>query len=106
MPLEKPWRVLLFDSGKHGWNGYVCKDDFLNRELPFKQYHCSKCKEDTFKIKVHISSQGKQDFVEECVSNEDSFSPDEWVDGFEWIKVSLTCKNCEEEEQWADVETM
>ena len=23
--------IVLFDAGKHGWDGYVCKDDFLDR---------------------------------------------------------------------------
>lgn len=27
--------IILFDAGKHGWNGFVCNDDFLNRTLPF-----------------------------------------------------------------------
>ena len=57
---------VIFDSGKHGWNGFVCGDDFLNRELPYNKYHCSNCKEDCFKVLVHISSQGKEDVIDEC----------------------------------------
>ena len=103
-PCQK--EILLFDSGKHGWNGYVCKDDFLNRKMPFRQHYCPKCNNDIFNITVQISSQGKQDFIEECVSNDDTFSSEEWVNGFEWIRVSLTCVNCSEKELWADIETM
>lgn len=99
--------ILLFDAGKHGWNGFVCKDDFLNRTEPFVQYRCKKCKRDGFQVVAAISSQGKQDFLEECVSNDNTFTLDDWVDGFEWIDVSLTCCNCQHEaESWIDLETM
>ncbi|MBQ6806630.1 MAG: hypothetical protein IJO97_04280 [Lachnospiraceae bacterium] len=98
---------VIFDSGKHGWNGFVCGDDFLNRELPYNKYHCSNCKEDCFKVLVHISSQGKEDFIDECLSTDDSFSVEDWVDAFEWISISLTCENCGElSKEWLDAETM
>lgn len=98
---------VIFDSGKHGWNGFVCGDDFLNRELPYNKYHCSNCKEDCFKVLVHISSQGKEDFIDECLSTDDSFSVEDWVDAFEWISISLTCENCGElSKEWMDAETM
>ncbi len=32
---------VLFDAGKHGWNGFVCEDDFYNRELPYKKVSSS-----------------------------------------------------------------
>lgn len=98
---------ILFDSGKHGWNGFVCKDDFNDRECPFSQYVCEECEHDSFKICVTISSQGKDDFMEECVSNDDSFTIDDWVNAFEWITVSLSCENCTfEDSKWLDMETM
>ena len=98
---------VIFDSGKHGWNGFVCGDDFLNRELPYNKYHCSNCKEDCFKVLVHISSQGKEDFIDECLSTDDSFSVEDWVDAFEWISISLICENCGElSKEWLDAETM
>lgn len=98
---------VIFDSGKHGWNGFVCGDDFLNRELPYNKYHCSNCKEDCFKVLVHISSQGKEDFIDECLSTDDSFLVEDWVDAFEWISISLTCENCGElSKEWLDAETM
>lgn len=43
---------VIFDSGRHGWNGFVCGDDFLNRELPYNKYHCSSCEEDGCKVIV------------------------------------------------------
>ena len=44
-------------------------------------------------------SEGKftfegEDFVDECLSDDDSFSFEDWVDAFEWISVSLTCEKC------------
>ncbi len=100
-------KILLFDAGKHGWNGFVCNNDFLDRTLPFQKYNCPKCNKDDFNIIVYISSQGKQDFLDECISNDDSFSLDDWVNGFEWITISLSCVGCSfEKEDWVDLETM
>lgn len=100
--------ILLFDAGKHGWNGFVCNDeDYIDRTLPCKKYTCSKCNRDTYTITVYISSQGKEDFIEECVSFDDSFSANDWIDGFECIAISLSCEACNSiEENWAVIETM
>ena len=86
--------ILLFDISKHGWNGYVCHEDFLDKTLPFHKYFCPECKKDSFNVTVYIESQGKQDFIEECINFEDGFSPDDWVNAFECISVSLLCTNC------------
>lgn len=98
---------VLFDSGKHGWNGFVCGDDFLDREMPFKQFFCSECGENTFSITIYISSQGKGDFAEECLSDDDSFTLEDWVNAFDWITISLSCEKCGfADEEWLDLETM
>lgn len=99
--------ILMLDAGKHGWDGFVCKNDFLNRTKPTQKYVCPECGKDTFGVTVWVSSQGKKDFLEECVANDDSFTPDDWVDGFEWITISLSCKECSyAEKDWVDLETM
>ena len=99
--------IVLLDAGKHGWNGFVCKDDFLDRSVPFEKYECASCGEDVFRVGVHISSQGKQDFLEECVAYDATFKAEDWVDAFEWITIALTCEACgETEEDWVDLETM
>ena len=48
-----------------------------------EQYICEKCGEDVFVVEVSISSQGKQDFLDECVANDDSFSERDWREAFE-----------------------
>lgn len=99
--------IIILDSGKHGWNGFVCKDDFLDRTLPYEKCDCSKCGNDAFHVEVCISSQGKQDFLDECVSYDDSFSLNDWGDGFEGIVISISCANCSfEEKNWVNLETM
>ena len=99
--------IIIFDSGKHGWDGFVCGDDYLDRSLPYKKYKCPDCGQDGFKVSVKISSQGKQDFLDECIANDDSFTPDDWVDGFEWITISVFCTTCSfKEKDWVDLETM
>jgi hypothetical protein len=84
----------------------VCKDDFLDRSQPFEIASCEKCGTQKFGVLVTISSQGKQDFIDECISNNDSFSEDDWVDGFDWITISLRCQSCDSYETWMECETM
>ncbi len=99
--------LLLFDAGKHGWNGYVCGDDFLDRTEPLQEHRCSYCGKTVFSVSVTIFSQGKQDFLDECVRHDDTFPPDNWADAFEWIQISPTCVSCRhQEENWVDYETM
>lgn len=98
--------IIIFDKGQHGWNGFVCKDDFLNREQAFEKVICKKCEAVTFKVLVLISSQGKQDFIDECISNNDSFSEEDWGNGFEWISISLRCSECNYDDEWMECETM
>ncbi len=99
--------IVILDSGKHGWNGFVNREDFLDRTLPFKKHLCRKCSCDTFQVEIWISSQGKQDFLDECVANDASFSVDDWVNGFDWIKISLCCTDCSHKKKnWVNLETM
>ncbi len=99
--------ILLFDAGKHGWNGFVCKDDFLDRSEPLGEHFCPDCDGNSFAVSVCISSQGKEDFMEECIKHDDSFTIDDWIDGFDWIQIALSCATCNSsEETWVDYETM
>lgn len=100
--------ILLHDAGKHGWNGFVChEEEFVDRTQPFIKYDCPQCDGDVYGITVHIESQGKEDFIEECVEFDDSFSADDWINGFECIAISLSCGKCGfTDENWAVLETM
>ena len=67
----------------------------------------SECAEDVFGVVVRISSQGKEDFKEECLSNNDAFTLQDWVNAFEWITISLSCKKCGlSDKEWLNLETM
>ena len=99
--------ILLFDAGKHGWNGFVCHMDHLDRNAPVWKAVCEECKGDAFRVKVWISSQGREDFCSECVANDSTFREEDWVNGFEWIQASLECLRCGMDiEGWLDCETM
>ncbi len=97
----------LFDAGKHGWNGYVCGDDLLDRTEALQEHCCPDCGKTVFSVSVTIFSQGKQDFLDECVRHDDTFTPEDWIDSFAWIQISPTCASCRhQEEHWVDYETM
>lgn len=100
---------LLFHAGKHGWDGFVCSGNTFHPDNPQSpiQEKCPKCNSELYHVQVWISSQGPDDFLEECVAHDDSFSAEDWVDGFEWITISLTCVNCDDTQRdWLDLETM
>ena len=99
--------ILLFDAGKHGWDGFVGEMDLVDREAPFHPYACPACGKTHFAVAVTVRSQGKEDFWREAVSQCGDFSLDDWVDGFEWIGATLTCAHCgKAEKDWLDWETM
>ena len=99
--------ILLFDADKHGWNGFVCHSEALDRTQPMWKAVCDECKGETFRVKVWIASQGREDFVSECVSHDPTFREEDWVDAFEWIQASLECTQCGIEiDNWLDCETM
>ncbi len=98
-------KVVLFDSGKHGWDAVMCGQDGLDRELPPVQFFCPDCGESTFRITVHISSPGIVDFAEN-LSDDEALTLDDWVNAFDWITVSLSCEKCGwADKAWLDCET-
>ena len=99
---------IIFDQSKHGWDGFVCHD---GNEIPYEELSemlCPICGYDTHEIKVRISSQGKQDFIDEAgIDSESDMNEDDWVNAFEWITIGLKCLECEHnDEEWLDLETM
>ncbi len=99
--------IELLDAGKHGWNGFVCHLDPLDRTEKLWKAACEECKGEHFRVRVWISSQGPEDFMSECVAHDDSFNGEDWVDAFEWMQVSLECLHCGiEMDNWLDYEAM
>lgn len=109
---EKEFNIL--DSDKHGWQGFVANqgmEEFYtcNRTEPFIIEKCQKCSKEEFFIEVYISSQGIEDFIMECLEDdeENKFSLKDWVDAFEYMNINIKCKNCNNyDETWVALETM
>lgn len=106
---------LIFDSNLHGWDRFVCNEiEFKGYEdFPIEKYErtwlCPKCNNDSHKVSIAISSQGKDDFITEVLENsgDTRFVEDDWVNAFEWITISLKCLKCGfEDKEWIDYETM
>jgi ribosomal protein S27E len=103
--------ILVFDSGRHGWNGYVCHYGVSVPPEELKPYSCrkNKCGGESHGVTVHIQSEGKRDFIENLgvEQGETEFNANEWVNAFSWITVGLKCASCGcENEGWIDYETM
>ena len=102
--------ITVLDSGRHGWDGFVCKLDFLDRTQPLRKYTCPKCGQDAFEVCVMIHSLGKQDFqdfLDKQVSENESFTIDDWVNGFDWITIAIACADCSYLDGcWVSLETM
>lgn len=101
---------LIFDSHRHGWDGYVCKSfSQIIERARLKDFHCEGCNSCIFNVNVTISSQGKADFCRE-LKNEIAkglFSENEWVEAFDWITISLICAKCKKNfPNFVDYETM
>lgn len=98
---------LLFDAGKHGWNGFVCGEDPLERSEPMEEFCCPKCGESSFGIGAVITSQGKEDFCGQALDEETGLTPEDWVNAFEYIGLSLCCRKCGwKDRRWCEQETM
>ena len=97
----------LYYASRHGWNGFVCHEDSIDHAEPLARYACPTCGKTEFAVTVTVGSQGREDFLEECVAVEKGFTPEDWVDAFESLTVTLDCKGCgAHEEAWAALEAM
>ena len=98
--------ILVFDSYKHGWDGFVCGSDkeAPNNFADLKPVYCKKCKATNHLMAISIFSQGKDDFIEETNGK---FDVSLWVNAFEWIIIDLLCNECGYKmNSWLDLETM
>ncbi len=96
----------IFDSHYHGWDGFVCHDP-VKASLPrppLVLWHCRTCGGDSHNATIVFMSEGKEDFIEGAGGK---FSEDQWMDGFGWMDISLTCSTCgRRTEQWVSYEAM
>ncbi len=95
---------LLFDKSKHGWNGFVCDDGVAVPKNILEEYFCKNCDSQSHSLELTISSQGKEDFIEE---SDDEFDEDDWVEAFEFIEINTKCSECDcYTKEWVSYETM
>ncbi len=97
---------VVFDLSKHGYNGFVCKDGLTVDDSELEKYLCSKCFSEYFFVKIGIEVENKEQFIEECVTEyPDEFSPEDYINAFNWITISVKCCHCEiKNDDWVSLE--
>jgi DNA-directed RNA polymerase subunit RPC12/RpoP len=87
---------LLFDSHVHGWDGFVCHLEEIRELTDLLEISCDNCNAQVFRVEMIVSSQGQEDFIYNLKEEIDAgqFTPEEWVNAFDWITISLVCAKC------------
>ena len=100
----KEW--LIFDLSKHGFDGLVNESGVAVPEESLIRYSC--CDDSVYEIEVGIETEDPEQFIEEVVNEEFSdgkFSPEDYVDAFDWLVVHLKCTTCGKEfKDWINLE--
>ncbi len=105
-------KMLLFHAGRHGWDAFVAKADYLY-DLPARLHplcKCPDCQEQTaLGLKVYITSFGQEDFVRDSeLSDEDgkALRREDWVNAFSSFRMDAVCPLCAHTtESIIDIET-
>ncbi len=96
---------ILLDAATQGYDGFVCHDGVTAKDDTLEQYYCDSCESSDFQIYVDIEVEDYDQFIDECVEEfPDKFSPEDYVDAFNWIVITLTCNNCKEKIELVDLE--
>ncbi len=96
---------LIFDEATQGYNGFVCGDFKTASDESLTNLICNKCSSTIFSIILDIEIEDKRQFIEECVNEyPDKFSPDDYVDSFDWITITVSCKHCDKKDEWISLE--
>lgn len=96
---------LLFDEATQGYNGFVCHDFKTAPDEKLTPLRCKMCGKEVFSIKLGIEVEDKEQFIEECVTEyPDEFSPEDFVDAFNWITVDICCEDCKKNDEWLSLE--
>lgn len=97
--------LLLFDGATQGYDGFVCQDGKTASDESLTLLNCQKCGKELFRIKLDIEVEDEEQFVEECVTEyPDRFSPEDFVDAFNWITVTVLCDCCKTVDEWVSLE--
>lgn len=97
--------LLLFDQATQGYDGFVCHDFKTAKDESLTRLTCRKCGQDVFQVRMCIEVEDQEQFIEECVMEyPDEFSEDNYVDAFNWITVTLHCVNCDDKNEWINLE--
>lgn len=96
---------LVFDEATQGYNGLVCGDCKTASDDSLTYLKCPKCGSDIFSMTIDIEIEDKEQFIEECVNEyPDRFSPEDYIDSFDWITINIRCKKCAYEYEWISLE--
>jgi len=103
-------RHVLYDKDYHGWNGFVAYDvEQRRRPRPADaEFRCLKCNGDMHRIRLHILSEGRADFIDQSMGNENSqFEEGDWPNAFGSISFDIICVGCDlQTSDWAGDESM
>lgn len=95
---------LLFDQATQGYDGFVCHDFKTASDDNLTSLKCKKCGKEVFSVKLGIEVEDKEQF-EECVTDyPDEFSPEDFVNAFNWITVDTCCDSCKSNDEWISLE--
>lgn len=97
--------MLLFDEATQGYNGFVCHDCKTAKDESLSLLKCKKCGEHAFKVIMGIEAEDQEQFIEECVEESpEEFVPEDFVNAFNWITVTVQCTSCCSEDEWVSLE--
>jgi len=84
---------LIFDSHFHGWNGYVCTDEHVQRidRPPFREWKCQQCHSQMHKLTLSILGEDMEFAIGE---SDDALTEADWFEAFGWLIVDIACASC------------
>ena len=105
-------KLLLFHAGRHGWDGFVARADYLydlsGKLKPVTA--CPKCEATTsLAILLTITSLGREDFIQSSELSDENGKPlheEDWVNAFTSFRMDVVCPQCgQTSESIIDIET-
>lgn len=97
--------LLVFDRATQGYDGFVLQDFRTADDEALTPLKCKKCGAEVFSIDLAVEVEDQEQFIEECVTEyPDRFTPEDFVDAFNWITVTVKCKDCKDEDEWISLE--